>query len=258
MIVSYTDLRGTLETLTSATTTVTGDFIPANAAAQILTGTEGQDIILGGDGADQLNGLGEDDLLDGGAGDDLINAGMGNDTLTGSAGNDTLNGEAGNDTFTYTMGTGVDTVNGGSGFDTLNITGTAGNDTLDVIYNGTALTSVEGGAVTGVEAVTTDLLGQPVGGSDALSYAGTTAAVTVNLTAGIASGFGSIANIENVTGGSGNDTLTGDANANTLNGGLGDDTFIATVGDGNDSYNGGGTASAGIPTTCRTPARERS
>ena len=257
VVVSYTDLQGTAETVTSAATTVTGDFIPANAAAQTLTGTEGQDIILGGGGADTLNGLGEDDLLDGGAGNDVINAGAGNDTLTGGAGNDILNGDNGNDTINYTMGDGVDTVNGGVGFDTLTITGTPGNDTLDVLYNGTVLTSVEGGAVTGVEVGTANLLGQPVGGSDALTYAGTTANVIVNLATNTASGFASIANIENVTGGSGNDTLTGNANANTLVGGLGDDTFIATVGDGNDSYNGGETVSLGIPTTCRGPARGR-
>jgi Ca2+-binding RTX toxin-like protein len=142
LVVHYTDDHGTLETLTSAATTVTGDFIDPNNAAQLLTGTEGQDIIFGGGGNDTLNGLGEDDQLDGGAG------------------NDTLTGDAGNDTFLYTMSTGTDTVAGGLGFDTLNITGTAGNDALDVTYNGTALTIVEGGTVTGLEAITADLLGQ--------------------------------------------------------------------------------------------------
>ena len=50
-----------------------------------------------------------------------------------------------------------------------------------------------------------------MGGTDTLTYAGTTADVTVNLATGTASGFASIAGIENVTGGSGNDTLTGSA-----------------------------------------------
>src|SRR5262249_43032884 len=124
MVVRYTDAQGPLETIPPTATTVTGDFIPANGAAQILTGTAGQDIIFGGGGADQLDGLGEDDLLDGGTGDDLINAGTGNDTLTGGGGNDTLHGDAGNDTFLYTMGDGADTVDGGTGSDTLKITGT--------------------------------------------------------------------------------------------------------------------------------------
>ena len=211
--VSYTDDQGTTETITSAVTTVTGDFIPANAADQTLTGTHGQDLIFGGEGADTLNGLGEDDLLDGGAGSDL------------------LDGGAGNDSFNYALGQGVDTVQGGAGTDTLNITGTAGHNVLDVVYDGITLTTVAGGAVTQVEAGTANLLG----GSDTLSYSGTSAAVTVDLTAGTASGFTTIANIENVTGGTGADTLTGNAEANVFRGGAGND--LLDGGAGNDSFN---------------------
>ena len=43
-----------------------------------------------------------------------------------------------------------------------------------------------------------------------------------------------------LTGGAGADTITGGAGADTLNGGAGIDTFVATVGDGNDAYVGGG------------------
>jgi Ca2+-binding RTX toxin-like protein len=241
VVTTFTDDHGTTETLASAPTAVVGDLFNGGAAAETFNGTAGDDIAFGGGGNDVLNGNDGNDQLFGQAGNDILNGGNGNDILDGGAGNDTLTGDAGNDAFLYTMSTGTDTFAGGLGFDTLNITGTAGNDTLDVTYNGTALTTVEGGAVTGVEAVTADLLGQAAGGRDALSYNGTTTAVTVNLTTGTASGFASIANIENVTGGSGNDTLTGNANANTLNGGTGDDTFFATIGDGNgDSYNGGG------------------
>ena len=64
--------------------------------------------------------------------------------------------------------------------------------------------------------------------------------MTVNLATGVATGFLSIANIQNVTGGSGNDLLTGNAGANVLSGGNGNDTFFATMGDGNDTINGGG------------------
>ena len=108
--------------------------------------------------------------------------------------------------------------------DTLNITGLAGNDTLDVLFGPTALTTVEGGAVANVESVTANL----AAGVDTLTYAGTTTAVTVNLATGTASGFTSIANIENATSGSGNDTLTGSAGGailNTLSGGAGNDTY---------------------------------
>ena len=55
----------------------------------------------------------------------------------------------------------------------------------------------------------------------------------MDLAAGTASGFSSIAGIENVTGGSGADTLRANGNAqiNNLAGGLGDDTYFADNGD---------------------------
>jgi Ca2+-binding RTX toxin-like protein len=82
-------------------------------------------------------------------------------------------------------------------------------------------------------------------GTDTLTYAGSLASVTVNLLTGTASGFSSIANIENVTGGTGNDTLTGDANTNVLNGGGGNDTLTGGLGD--DTLTGGaGTDSFGF------------
>jgi Ca2+-binding RTX toxin-like protein len=100
------------------------------------------------------------------------------------------------------------------------------------------LTGFEGGTVVGVESVTADLLA----GTDRLSYAGTTADVSVDLTAGTASGFTSIAGIENVTGGSGSDTLTGAGNAavNNLAGGAGDDTYFVDLGDTITEAAGGG------------------
>ena len=130
------------------------------------------------------------------------------------------------------MAHGADTVQGGTGADTLNITGTAGHNVLDVVYDGTALTTFEGGTVTQVEAVTANLLD----GTDTLSYIGTSAAVTVDLTAGTASGFTTIASIENVVGGTGADTLTGHAGNNVLSGGLGNDTLNG--GAGNDTLSG--------------------
>ncbi len=135
----------------------------------------------------------------------------------------TLNGGAGNDTIVWTFGDGTDTIDGGIGEDTLRILGTAAANTLDVIFDGAAITSFEGGGFTGIELVTADLLG----GTDTLTYAGTAAAVSVDLGAGTASGFSSVAGIENVVGGSGADTLAGAAGVtNALTGGAGNDTFI--------------------------------
>ena len=212
-------------------TNVDGIFPPPSNAATI--GTTEDDVLTGKGGANTINALAGNDALNGTGGKDTLNAGPGNDTLTGGTGNDTLNGDDGNDVFSYTFGDGADAVNGGAGLDTLNIVGTTANNTLDVVFNGTALTTLEGGTVANVETVTADLLS----GVDTLTYAGTTSAVAVNLATGTASGFASIANIENVTGGSGNDTLVGNDLANRLSGGNGNDGI--TGGGGNDALNGG-------------------
>ena len=91
-------------------------------------------------------------------------------------------------------------------------------------------------------------------GTDTLTYVGTTADVSVNLAAHTGSGFTSILGVENVTGGSGNDTLTGDTNANNLQGGVGNDTLdggggtdTLVGGQGNDTYftDGGDTLTEG-------------
>src|SRR5262249_47377218 len=87
--------------------------------------------------------------------------------------------------------------------------------------------------LTNVESVVLDLFD----GEDGLDYAGTTEAVTVNLATGTATGFTSIAGVENVFGGSGNDVLTGDAGFNVLAGGAGLDRLDGGASD--DSLNGG-------------------
>jgi Ca2+-binding RTX toxin-like protein len=198
-----------------------------------VIGGVGNDTLTGNSGANTLDGgAGDDKLLGGGGADNLI-GGLGNDTLIGGRDNDILSGGDGNDTFIYNFGDGADSVDGGAGSDTLNIIGTTGSNTLDVIYNGAALTNFEGGTLANLETVNADLQG----GTDTLSYAGTTADVSVNLAAHTGSGFTSILGVENVAGGSGNDTLTGDSGANRLSGGAGNDTLDG--GGGNDTLSGG-------------------
>jgi Ca2+-binding RTX toxin-like protein len=262
VVVSYTDDLGTAETVVSAPTGIVGDFIAANAAAQTLTGNAGDDLIFGGGGSDTLNGLAGSDTLDGGTGNDTLNGGAGsdsllggagadnlsggadNDTLAGGAGNDVINAGTGSDVINYTVGDGADAVIGGTGpgvgpantdVDTLNITGTDGSDSLNVVFNGTVLTAVGGGTIAEIESVDANLLG----GTDTLNYGTTTTvAVAVNLATHSASGFASIAGIENVTGGAGADTLTGDGLANALSGGAGNDTLSGGL--GADVLTGGG------------------
>jgi Ca2+-binding RTX toxin-like protein len=234
VVVTFTDDKGNLETLTSAATGPTGDHIVGTAAANTLTGTPFDDWIQGLGNNDILNGGLGGDLLEGGAGNDTLNGDAGNDVLIGGAGTDAINGGAGNDIISYVVGDGADNINGGADTDTLSIAGTIGSDTLNVIFNG-ALTGVGGGAATlaNVEAVNADL----GVGIDTLVYAAGSGAVTVNLTTHSASGFTSISGIENVTGGNGNDTLTGDALGNALNGGGGND--LLNGGADGDTLTGG-------------------
>jgi hypothetical protein len=84
------------------------------------------------------------------------------------------------------------------------------------------------------------------GGSNWLDYALYTTPVTVNLATGSATGVsGGVANIEDVRGGSGGNTLTGNAAGNILIGGPGVDTItgggrsILIGGRGNDTVQGG-------------------
>ena len=75
-------------------------------------------------------------------------------------------------------------------------------------------------------------------GIDTVSYAASTAAVTVNFLSGVASGgdaAGDIfAGLENIVGSNFNDTLTGNYGNNRLDGGLGTDKMIGGYGD--DTY----------------------
>ncbi|HLO78410.1 MAG TPA: calcium-binding protein [Magnetospirillum sp.] len=126
--------------------------------------------------------------------------GAGNDTLSGLGGDDVLFGENGNDTLL-----------GGVGND--NLFGGVGND------------NINGGA-----------------GIDTANYFGVKAGVKVNLGVATAqntlgAGTDTLLNIENVGGGKGNDTLTGNAVANQLVGNAGDDTLVG--GAGNDTLTGG-------------------
>ncbi|MGE0256480.1 MAG: beta strand repeat-containing protein [Alphaproteobacteria bacterium] len=108
--------------------------------------------------------------------------------------------------------------------------GDSGNDT---IVGGHGNDLIEGGM--GADS----MMGQA--GIDTLSYAGSAAAVTVNLTAGTATGGDAtgdtFSSFENVRGSAHNDTLTGDANANVLEGGAGDDTLAGLA--GADTLDGG-------------------
>ncbi|RVU16135.1 beta strand repeat-containing protein [Methylobacterium oryzihabitans] len=250
------------------------DSLIGDAGANLLSGREGDDTLRGGAGADQLvggldtdtasyagsaaavavslltgtgtggdaqgdtlqeienlTGSGFDDVLTGNAAANLLSGGAGNDVLTGGGGwnGDTLDGGAGSDTVSYAGGTWatVDLINGrggasGLGWDTLvSIENAVGTETGDTFIASAAANTLDGR-----------------GGTDSVSYYGSTAAVVVDLGTGTgAGGYAAgdrYANIESVTGSSFADTLRGSAGSDSFQGGAGADVMMGRG--GNDTY----------------------
>ena len=176
------------------------------------TGTSASAQLEGGDGDDRLSVSGARAILLGGAGRDLLQGGDGDDSVLGGAGVDDLRGGPGN----------------------------------DVLY-GDRTTLVSGSVVPAVpEADVID------GGadSDTLSYVDRATPVSVDLASGSGAGApgenDAVFSIENVEGGDGGDTLSGDGGPNRLRGGPGDDTLAGRGGadtldgwSGKDSLSGG-------------------
>lgn len=153
--------------------------------------------------------------------------GAGNDEIIGNTANNKLEGNAGRDSILG--GAGNDQLYGGTGNDTL--LGEEGNDNF---YGGSGNDSIDGGD-----------------GTDRYYYTGTSAltvdlSVTTAQNTGAGTGTDIIQNVENVTGGSGNDSLTGSSGNNSLDGGAGNDTINSGLGSdylmggaGDDSMDGG-------------------
>ena len=190
------------------------DVIHVGAGADLIHGEDGNDTIYAGTG---------NDILDGGIGNDTLYGEAGNDTFIGGAGVDAMDGGVGVDVVTYEASTlgvvasldlalGVSTTNDAAG-DTFvkieNLTGSQWDDTLigdgqaNVLTGGAGDDKLIGG-------LNADTLNGGLG-NDTASYAFATSAVTVSLasntgTQGEADGD-TLISIENLIGGSGNDTF---------------------------------------------------
>jgi Ca2+-binding RTX toxin-like protein len=200
---------------------VDGVFVDETNTARIgLSNINGVKVVYGTVADDEVSGTTGNDLIYAMSGDDTVSAGEGDDEAYGDGGDDVVDGGAGNDTLYG--GAGDDQLVGGEGDDVL--VGGAGDDELD-----------------GGEGI--DTVSYLAGLSD-------TTGVTVDLSTGSAygdeAGDDTLVGIENVIGGNGDDTLTGDAGANilygsggndTINGGAGDDVLSGGAGD--DIINGG-------------------
>ncbi|PJK31594.1 FecR domain-containing protein [Minwuia thermotolerans] len=239
--------------------TVTGEGTDALTAIERVFGSAGNDTFTGSDGDDNFVGRGGDDLLIASLGNDTLNGAAGNDTadfsnltgafqidltgnsatldansytvlgletIIGTAGDDTMNGDADNNRLEG--GQGADSIGGGGGADTL--LGGAGNDTIaggdgnDSINGGAGNDSLDGGA-----------------GNDTLDFSDATEGVAVDLFGGLAAstatGTDTVTAFNGVTGGAGDDSIRGSADADTIAGGDGDDLIIGEG--GNDSLDGG-------------------
>ena len=243
------------------TVTTMERVLGSSDADVVVLGTPAGSVAAGNGGDDNLTAGSGGSLLDGGAGRDTLIGGTGPDVLDGGAGSDSMDGGEETDTVTYasrsegvnvTLDTGsrddgsdvdgqvgdrdtttnTEALVGGSGNDELygdgganNIFGGGGDDTL---LGGGAKDILAGGE-----------------GSDTASYADHTAPVNVTLDAadndGEAEENDDVAgDIENATGGTGDDILTGNNDANVLRGGGGNDMLTgrpgvdAFFGDGGD------------------------
>lgn len=247
------------------------DIFTGNALNNILIGGSGNDLLTGGSGNDTLlGGLGDDvyvfapatsaeadlvteyssqgvDLLDFGTVTTLVNLNLGAITVQAVHTNRTLQlnsaitfeniaGGTGNDILTGNTLNNV--LLGGSGNDTLN--GSRGNDSLfgglgDDNYVFAAAATAEADSVT-------ELPGE---GTDRLNFTSITTAVVLELSSTSVQSIHTNRTLqlnagntlENATGGSGNDVLTGNALNNTLTGGSGNDTLNGMA--GNDTMFGG-------------------
>jgi serralysin len=234
---------GNLSTTTDFTINVAelvGVTMNGSSAANVMNGTQTGDTFYGNGGNDTITALGGNDFLYGGAGNDTLYGGDGNDLLDGGAGNDKMYGGADDDRYIVNSKTDLVVENADEGTDTvdssitwtlsanvenLTLTGSSaingtGND-LDNVITGNAKNNVLAG-LAGADT----LIGN--GGSDTASYAASDTGVDVSLQAGTASGGhaegDTLIGISNLTGSAFNDTLEGNAGANTLVGGAGIDT----------------------------------
>jgi Ca2+-binding RTX toxin-like protein len=219
---------------------LTGKGVTVNLATGTATDNWGNTDTFSG--IEVVYGSNKADVLTGGNTINGIAVTEGFEGFLGGAGNDTINGGVGFDVAMYTTSTSAVTVTlGGAaagsakdgmlGTDVLtNVEGVQGSDFNDILKGSDTGTfeSFEGRA--GNDSI------DGLGGVDRASYATSPAAVTVNLSTGVASdgwgGSDTLLNIESVLGSAHNDSLTGGAGNDTLEGGAGNDTLDG--GAGND------------------------
>ena len=138
--------------------------------------------------------------------------------------------------ITFTQGTGE------------TITGTANGETISGTFRSEAINALDGDDIV-LGSLGADVIDGGVG-IDRVSYATSSAGVTISLAGGPGAGGEAqgdvLSNVENITGSASADTLTGSASANRIEGGLGNDSLngdlgndVLAGGDGLDTLSGG-------------------
>ncbi|MGI8526866.1 MAG: beta strand repeat-containing protein, partial [Pseudolabrys sp.] len=228
------------DTLIGGTGNDTVAYVDAGAAVtvnlkllggQLGQGLPGEDSF--GDvlsGFENITGSKHDDKLTGDNNNNVIEGGAGADIMGGGLGSDTLSYQFSSMAVTVTlMGSNAADVHGGDaeGDTALNFENIKGSGFNDILGGDLNVNTLDG-----------------FSGLDTADYSNSAAAIQITLDSlGNATGIGGLAagdhliSIENLTGGAGNDTLTGNDFVNVLMGGGGDDLLVGNG--GGDTLDGG-------------------
>jgi len=265
---SYADPFGTSSYISDQSV-----FITAATGINTIVASAGNDILLGLGSSDRLTGAAGNDVVDGGRGSDILFATVndGNDTYTGGIGTDTYNLTLTSAGAIVNLTTGTSS-SAQTGSDTLSaiesVVGSSGNDT---ITDGAGINRLEGFNGNDTFILTADTASDDIRGgvgSDTVNYSALIADLTVTLDRAnqvtiLGTGNGLLNNdvmrdVENFTGGSGNDSISGDNLNNILTGGLGNDLLrgnlgmdTLTGGLGNDIFDLNVVADSGITAATR-------
>jgi Ca2+-binding RTX toxin-like protein len=247
----------------------------------VFTTDDDADLVHGHDGNDVItdNGLSEDNEYFGDLGNDtlIVTTVIGGDSWNGGSGNDTIDWSvSGPVGATFDMAAGLATAGGQdevmTSFENLIATnnadiifGTGGENTItaldgnDTIEGGFSTDSIDAGAGNDIMTVRDGQFADNVNGgtgTDHYNFAYLNQRIVINLGAGTLQVFDSsgvafgpaltVSGIENVSGGSLNDSIIGDGAANILQGRSGNDALSGAAGvdelrggNGSDTLNGG-------------------
>jgi Ca2+-binding RTX toxin-like protein len=195
--------------------------IAGGALDDLLTGNALNNRLEGGGGNDTLVGNGGHDTLLGQQGNDILDGGHGNDELWGGSGNDTLAGGPMDDIYIFdadgSLGSDIvdeSPASAGDGVDTLDFSAT-NSQSVSVSLNQTTTQTVNSNLL--LELVTADSIENLVGGTKNDTLIGN------GLSNILIGGPGN----EQLDGGDGRDLLIGSSGTDTLHGDRGDDILLA-------------------------------